>query len=390
MKNNMDEKDKQVDVSLPLFQRPFRVRVRESWENFQAGEERLRSFIDQKADSEVIAEQLGALLAPVFEEVYAEVGFNGEKYELLLNLDGDWSRLFSLTYFQSHAPEEVLAQWNIRVGRQSREYESGEALEKYQVQICGSTVCASEIQVWTAWEDKRAKVFIYCEKLLPLLQERENEAYWIAYTMLDYAVGELAEMEYISELQILDAPYEETALSLAQVLPHFMENLSLGRKELLDARRYCELYCGYRMNPDEEAQDGLRGDVIAGSSCFLRLLNEFWQGETHIMDTYHADGIVAGYFCFPLHGFKGDDRGAQILDFRDDSAAMIENAAGTDSFSYIGGALGIHYGYLDFIAWDLKAVLDAAVDVFGKSGLDWVMFHSFRQDAEGITLFERT
>ncbi len=107
------------------------------------------------------------------------------------------------------------------------------------------------------------------------------------------------------------------------------------------------------------------------------------------MDTYHKDGIVAGYFCFPLYGFEGDDRSTRILDFRDDSAAMIENAAGSDSFTYIGGAVGIYYGYLDFIAWDLKAVLDAAVAVFGKSHLDWVMFHSFRQDADGITLFEK-
>ena len=28
-----------------------------------------------------------------------------------------------------------------------------------------------------------------------------------------------------------------------------------------------------------------------------------------------------------------------------------------------------------------------AVSVFGESGIDWAMFHSFRQDADGITLF---
>jgi len=143
------------------------------------------------------------------------------------------------------------------------------------------------------------------------------------------------------------------------------------------------------MKPDENAHDGLRKDVIAGSGCFMPLLNDFWHGKTNIMDTYHKDGITAGYFCFPLYGFEGENKGAQILDFRDNAAAMIENEAGLDSFSYIGGASGIYYGYLDFIAWDLKAVLDAAVAVFSKSGPDWVMFHSFRQDAEGIMLFKK-
>lgn len=383
-----NEKNENVDMSLPLFQRPFRVRVREGWEKFLKGEEKLRAFIDQKADSEVIAEYFADLLAPAFEDVYAEVGFNGEKYELILNLEGDWPRLFSMTYFRRHAPEEVLAHWNILVGRQAREPKSEENRGKFGVQISGNAVYANEILVWTEWNDKEAKVFLYCEKLLPLLREKENEAYHIAYIMLDYAIGELAEMKYICELNILDAPYEEPALSLVQLLPHFLENLSLGREELFDAERYCELYCGYRMKPDEEAHDGLRRDVIVGSGCFMSLLNDFWRGESYIMDTYHKDGIVAGYFCFPLYGFEGDNIGGQILDFRDDSAAMIEKMAGLDSFSYIGGASGIYYGYLDFIAWDLKAVLDAAAAVFSKSGLDWVMFHSFRQEAEGIMLFK--
>ncbi|MDE7203603.1 MAG: hypothetical protein K2O91_17300 [Lachnospiraceae bacterium] len=381
----MNKKNEQVDQSLPLFQRPFRTRVSECWETFSKGEAKLRLLIDQKADSESITELLDSLLTPAFEIVYAEVGFNGEKHELILNLEGDWSRLFALTYFQKQAPESVLAYWDILVGRQSR----GEKLENYQLRIADSSVCAGDIQVWTSWENQKAKVSLYCKDLVPLLSERKSEAYWLAYVMLDYAVGELAEMEYIRELEILHTPYAEPAFTLVQLMPHFMEQLSLSREALFDAGRYCELYCGYRMEPNEEAHDGLRGDVFVGSGCFVPLLNEFWSGENRIMDTFHADGIAAGYFCFPLYGFEGDDRGAQILDFRDNAAEMIEKTAGLDNFTYIGGASGIYYGYLDFIAWDLKAVLDAAVSVFKQSGIDWVMFHTFRKDADGITLFEK-
>ena len=207
--------------------------------------------------------------------------------------------------------------------------------------------------------------------------------------MLDYAMGELTEMKYIAELKLLSAPKEEKALALSELLPHFMEKLSLSREELFDAERYCQLYTGYQTRPDEKAEDGLRRDVYAGSCSFLPLLNEFWRGESRMMDTFHRDGIAAGYFCYPLYGFRGEDRGARILDYRDEMADKIEKTAGADSFTFIGGATGICYGYLDFIAWDLKAVLDAAVSVFGESGIDWVMFHSFRQDAKGITLFEK-
>ena len=32
--------------------------------------------------------------------------------------------------------------------------------------------------------------------------------------------------------------------------------------------------------------------------------------------------------------------------------------------TFLGGATGLYYGYLDFIAWDLPAVLDAANSIF--------------------------
>ena len=381
----MADNNNQENKSLPLFEIPFRERVREGWKNFMKDEAELRRLIDERAGGEEIGEQLEILLCPVFTEVYAEVGFHEGKYDLILNLEGDWSRLFPLTFFKRQAPREVLEHWNILVGRQARDEKSGD----FQLRIEEDLVSAEDFQVWTVWAGKEAEVSVYCEKLLPLLPERESNAYWIVYTMLDYAMGELTEMKYISELKLLQAPKEEKALSLSELLPNFMGQLSLTREELFDAERYCQMYAGYQMKPDEEAEDGLRRDVYVGSCGFLPLLNEFWRGEGRMMDTFHRDGIAAGYFCYPLYGFQREDRSAQILDFRDEMADKIEEMAGADSFAFIGGASGIYYGYLDFIAWDLKAVLDAAVSVFGKSGIDWVMFHSFRQDADGITLFEK-
>ncbi len=369
----------------------FRLRVHACWEHFLQGEEQLRQLIDQKADSEAIAERIASLLTPAFNDVSAEVGFNGEKHELILNLDGNWARVFPLIYFQKQAPAKVLEHWNILIGRQSREIDrqKEKSLGDYQIQISGNSVCIDEIQVWTVWENEKANVSIYCEKLAALLPEKESEAYWIAYVMLDYAVGELAEMSYVRELEVLAAPHAEPSMTLAQLPSQFMEQLSLTVEELFDPERYCARYSAYRMEPNEDADDGLRGDVFTGSSCLISLLNAFWSEDTYIMDTFEQDGVTAGYFCYPLGGFTGDDRGAQILDFRDNTAMMIENTAGAENFTYIGGATGIHFGYLDFISWDIKAVLDAAVSVFEKSGIDWVMFHSFRQDDEGITLFEK-
>lgn len=217
----------------------------------------------------------------------------------------------------------------------------------------------------------------------------EGEAYWIGYIMLDYAIGELAEMKYIDELEIIKAPMAEVPLALKELLPYFMDKLSLSKEELYNPERYCQLYSRYRMEPNENAQDGLRRDVFAGSSCLVPLLNDFWNASSHIMDNWHKDGIVAGYFCYPLYGFEGENRGEQILDFRDHIVVSLEAIVGLETFSFIGGATGIFYGYIDFIAWDLKAVIDAAISVFGSTDIDWAVFHTFRQDVDGMTIYEK-
>jgi hypothetical protein len=46
-----------------------------------------------------------------------ELGFSGGKYELILSAEGNLPALFSLVYFQHHAPASVLKYWNILVGR---------------------------------------------------------------------------------------------------------------------------------------------------------------------------------------------------------------------------------------------------------------------------------
>ena len=46
-------------------------------------------------------------------EISFEMGFNGEKYELILTPEGDKVKLFELVYFQKHAPKEMLKHWNI-------------------------------------------------------------------------------------------------------------------------------------------------------------------------------------------------------------------------------------------------------------------------------------
>ena len=56
--------------------------------------------------------------------------------------------------------------------------------------------------------------------------------------------------------------------------------------------------------------------------------------------------------------------------------------------TFLGGAAGLYHGYLDFLAWDLPAVLDAAQAFFEGSGLPYAHFHAFRRDVGGVPLLD--
>ena len=56
--------------------------------------------------------------------------------------------------------------------------------------------------------------------------------------------------------------------------------------------------------------------------------------------------------------------------------------------TFLGGATGLYCGYLDFIAWDLPAVLTVAKAFFEGSNLPYAHFHAFRRDVGCVPLLD--
>ena len=370
---------------LPFFDIPFRMRVKMCWDTFLVEEGYLRGLIDSKADVDEICEKLDELFGIAFQKVYAEVGRNGEKYDLIFNLEGDWSRLFSLIYFKRMAPEKVYDHWNIIVGRQS----NGNEINAFEIRIGENSVSTEDINIWTDWHDGYVDLEIFCENLIPLIDADKGQAYQLLYILLDQSVGELAEMKYISRIDFIESPRKEESLNLSGLLEDFLEHLKTSRDELLDVERYVELYSAYSMQPDEKSIDGLRKDVFSGSSCCIPIINDFYNGDTYIIDSLEEDGITSGYIFYPLDWATGSDRAVKILDFRDSLIEQIEQTCGKECFEFIGGSTGVNFGYIDFIAYDLKPVIDTMIELFKKSKVRWATYHSFRKDVDAVTIYQK-
>ena len=191
-------------------------------------------------------------------------------------------------------------------------------------------------------------------------------------------------MKYIADLRFIDQPLDRPIVSLKDLMDDFVSNLKMTKELLLDADRYIDLYSAYRMNPDPGSKDGTRGDIISGSTCFLPLMNDYYGDRSCIMDSLQEDGIVGGYLFYPLDTVESDSRGTQILALRDAIMNELEQEL-PDSFMFVGGATGVNLGYIDFVAWDLRDVLDKVPGIAEKHGLSWISFRSFKRDSDSYT-----
>ena len=365
---------------LPLFQRPFRSRVQEAWTAFAQAETELRALMDSDEDrGEELIARVEDILRIAFDDVSFELGKGGAKYELILTPEGMRTKLFSLVYFARLAPVSVREHWDIRVGRT--------ASVSFALRTGDYSIEMKDVAVWFAQEGEGIALTVCCEKLLPLLKEDEDRAWWMLSLLVDQALGEIAAMRLIHDFEIVDTPKDEASVTLAD-LPKVLEESGLSLAN--DAEDYLEhSYLAYKRDPDTSAEADWRFDVYTGSTRLPALLSAYTENDAALVNMYHADGIATGFLAYPLpedlHG-----KSEEILAFRDTLMEAVLNAAGADAVIFLGGATGTGCGYLDFIAWDLRAVLDAAAHFLTETTLPWAVFHSFRRDTNPIYLLDRT
>ena len=367
-------------ISLPQFWECFRERTENWWETFAEMEAELRQMMDEDKDhtrgAELVAQMEGAL-NQAFDEISFEMGFNGEKHELILTPEGDKVKLFELIYFQKHAPKEVLEHWNILVGRQPLQ-NIGLRTEN------GWDISGEDVQIWLEEQGENSfAISAYCEKLLPMLREEEGRAWWMLTTLTDQVLGEIPHMRYIDSFDVLEEPKAEPSFLLSQLPDKLREQ---GLELSTDPKAYLESYLGYKMEPKQDPDADWRLDVMAGSTCCVPLINGYLNADNDFMDDLHADGTVAGFFCYPLDTLREEEGSQKIFDFRDKLEEVFTTDEGSEVLTLTGGATGLYCGYVDFIAWDIREALNMAKEFFEGTDIPWAIFHTFRREAGSVPL----
>lgn len=367
-------------ISLPQFWECFRERTESAWKDFAQQEAQLRQMMDEDKDhtrgAELVA-QMPETLNLVFDEISFEMGFNGEKHELILTPEGDKVKLFELVYFQKHAPKEVLEHWNILVGRQP--------LQNIGLRTDdGWDISGEDVQIWLEEQGENSfAISAYCEKLLPMLREEEGRAWWMLTTLTDQVLGEIPHMRYIDSFDVLEGPKAEPSFLLSQLPDKLREQ---GLELSTDPKAYLESYLGYKMEPNEDPDADWRLDTMVGSTCCVPLINGYLNADNDFMDDLHADGTVAGFFCYPLDTLREEEDSQKIFDFRDKLEEVFTTDEGSEVLTLTGGATGLYCGYVDFIAWDIREALNMAKEFFEGTDIPWAIFHTFRREAGSVPL----
>ena len=367
-------------ISLPQFSECFRERTESTWKDFAQQEAQLRRMMDEDKDhtrGQELVDRVEGILNQAFDEISFEMGVGGEKYELILTPEGDKVKLFELVYFQKHAPKEVLEHWNILVGRQPIRNIGFRTDD-------GWDISGEDVQIWLEQQGKNSfALSAYCEKLLPMLEEKEGRAWWMLTTLTDQVLGEIPHMRYIDSFDVLEAPRAEPSIPMSQLPDKLKEK---GANLSTDPEAYLNSYLGYKMEPNKDPDADWRLDVMVGSTNCVPLINGYLDADNDFMDALHADGAVAGFFCYPLDTLREEEGTDKIFDFRDKLEEVFTTGDGPEVLTLTGGATGLFCGYVDFIAWDIEAALQMAKEFFEDSEIPWASFHTFRREAGTVNL----
>ena len=370
----------ETDISRPWFSMCFRERTESAWKDFAEHEAQLRRMMDEDKDhtrGQELVDRVEGILNQAFDEISFEMGFNGEKYELILTPEGDKVKLFELVYFQKHATKEVLEHWNILVGRQPIR-NIGLRTED------GWDISGEDVQIWLEEQGENSfAISVYCEKLLPMLREAEGRVWWMLTTLTDQVLGEIPHMRYIDSFDVLEEPKAEPSILMSQLPDALKER---GLELSTDPEAYLESYLGYEMKPNEDPDADWRLDVMVGSTCCVPLINGYLNADNDFMDELQADGAAAGFFCYPLDTLREEEGSEKIFDFRDKLEEVFTTGDGPEILTLTGGATGLFCGYVDFIAWDIRAVLQKAKEFFEGTDIPWASFHTFRREAGTVNL----
>ncbi len=352
----------------------FADRVEKAWEAFAEQEAELRQLVDNGASGDEIQELAFSSLKLAFPNLAFEIG--SQNYHIILSANGTWVLYPLFRFFLSRMPESVREHWKFSIGRTAN--------PGLSVDFGEGVISTEEVLVYFTKDEGGESVSVGVYH--PLLLEGDSPAWWRAEVLVDNAVGELVVTEFISVINVLEeAPNEEDSFKLSELRDMLAMLYSKDpRWENIDVILQGTMNYRFGNQEDIEPTD-LRLDIQTGTTTIPRFVSEFAKDESGLMDLFHRFGCVGGFFAFDVPGLnemEEAEREAAI----DAACSALENHLRThpkgNYADFIGRAVGRFHVYVDFLAFDIQKVCDAAFEFFKQYDTSFAAFQTYRRDVD--------
>ena len=367
-------------LTMPVYERSYRARVLMACLSFADQEREIRRLLDnldKEGYADRVLQKLSAIFLPVLPTKRIAAIPHILHYELVFSPDGGDYALHQLLFLKQQFKKIIKRHWNITLGTK--------ASKDISYKRDGIELIGGDVKLWVTKEDDTLfNVSAYCPKLLQTRSENYALASWYLYNFIDIAIGEIATMRYIHDLDVLDKPKSGKFIYLNELQSTLR---SKGCDLDISAEQYlASTFQLYNGKPDNNPYKIWREDICAGTTSAPELLDRYETGDERLLDELHKQGICAGFIAFSLYNFIGSDRAEKILAFSDKFKDYLTKDGLGDVVKVVGTAVGLGYGYVDVMIWDLRPFLDAVYDFFNESDIEHVIFHSFRYKVGTVTI----
>ena len=367
-------------LTMPVYERSYRARVLMACLSFADQEREIRRLLDnldKEGYADRVLQKLSAIFLPVLPTKRIAAIPHILHYELVFSPDGGDYALHQLLFLKQQFKKIIKRHWNITLGTK--------ASRDISYKRDGIELIGGDVKLWVTKEDDTLfNVSAYCPKLLQTRSENYALASWYLDNFIDIAIGEIANMRYIYDLDILDKPKSGKFIYLNELESTLR---SKGCDLDISAEQYlASTFKLYNGKPDNNPYKIWREDICAGTTFVPELPECYVTGHNRLLDELHKQGICAGFIAFSLYNFIGSDRAEKILAFSEKFKDYLTKDGLGDVVKVVGTAVGLGYGYVDVMIWDLRPFLDAVYDFFNESDIEHVIFHSFRYKVGTVTI----
>lgn len=331
-------------------------RIQNFWKYFETIQRDIESAL-QAGDAHEIAhivEDLNHRLTLVsgckIEVEMSETGF----YEMTFTTGGDKTAQLCAAVLKQDAPKQMADNWIINAFRQPL----SERAMHTMLEINGKQYTGADFKIYYTIvnETKTITIKVYCEGLLGMEDSKKENI--VAY-MLELFIGELEFEARIGSVEIIDELSDEENVCL---LPNFYEDICdvIIDREWMEYHDPLAIYMAYKLDK-KPASETLRNDMKLIVTTNPQLQEELLNKEYETCKDFIAKGGEYGYIYYEV---LYDD----TLGVESEKEAIVRQQLEKEIHDLlypmsiartIGGAIGIHYSYIDVAVFDIDGFMIA-------------------------------